>query len=116
MGLAEILEGISTGLSLTGISEKAFMDWYPGSFSFTLGDEMQSVIGDNYLHVFGSNARLIFDSEELIFGKLIKKMGVFGKALMGISGCVDFIYGGNTSAHYMGDNFYISRGEEQKEK
>ena len=80
---------------------------YKGKFDSTIGSEMGFIIGSQYEHIFGGEVKLFCDPVDMIFGGAAANP--LAALLLGVGGNVDFCYGSNTSAHYVGPKIEIRR-------
>lgn len=95
-------------LELCGVHPK----WFKGSVSSTVGDALFGFFGARHTHIFGPDIKLVCDPEDMLVGSFLEEALPLLSALMsGIGGNANFVYGGNTSATYVGPKVDICRAE-----
>jgi hypothetical protein len=90
---------------------------YKGSFSFTLGNAVSSVLGPRNTHLYGPDIKLMFDPQDILENMAssaslapIKALGAIAQLFSGISGNTTFGYGSKMDFTYFGPKGEVRRG------
>ncbi len=97
-----IWDWVQTGIGIHNPSPSSFK----GSYKVTVGTGLLSFMGGRHTHVFGPDARLVVDPEELLDQFLPPWLTALTS---GLCGNATFVYGTNTTATYVGPKVDIQR-------
>src|SRR4051794_31357663 len=86
-----------------GLGDKNLLpSWYTGSFSVTIGQAVESIFGGSTERIFGTDATLVVDLEDMLLERLAHALPTTTALLGGTGGYVEFVYGSNTTATFIG--------------
>lgn len=82
---------------------------FNGSFAVTIGNMVQGIYGSRHVDIFGTDARLVCDIEDMLLSLI--PLPTLRALVEGVGGSAAFIYGQNATATYKGPAITIRRGD-----